>query len=298
VARDVYLGSGQALAALKHLANVVEISDDGLIFRSTNNKSNWRPRVDKPPLDDETCKELVALFSRPYFYRLWIVQELRLASQHSLIQCGGDILTLSELRRATEALSEARHVPSLLGRHMNWLAFSTSPHTMFIALLGQSRARQCSDMRDKIYGLLSLLPSQLAARIKPNYTISYQDVYKEFCLNYMHITERLDLVPMCSTQRSDETGATLASWTLDLSCIALKTVRLRVMQAAANSRSEYSYVPPHRLDVTGIRHARVVTRSAPIPPNTAQAAELFETHRPSGLSNKLTRPMKACSMHG
>jgi hypothetical protein len=143
-------GSGQALAALRNLANLVEISDDGWIFCSTNNKSNWRPRFDKPPLDDETCNELVALFSRPYFYRQWILQELRLASQHSLIQCGGDIVTLSELRRATEALSEARHVPLMLGRHMDWVAFSTSTHKIFVPLLGQSRARQCSDMlRDR-----------------------------------------------------------------------------------------------------------------------------------------------------
>jgi hypothetical protein len=280
-------GSGQALAALSNLANLVEISDDGWVFRSTNNKSNWRPRVDKLPLDDEKWTKLVALFFRPYFDRLWIVQELRLASQHSLIQCGGDTLTLSELRRATEALWEAKHVPALLGTRMNWVGFFTRPHTTLIELLGQSRIRQCFDMRDKIYGLLSLAPPQLAARIKPDYTISHQNVYKEFCLSHIHITERLDLLPLCVPRRSDETDATFASWILDLSSAPPKTVRLDLVQAAANSRSEYIYVPPHRLDVTGIRHARVVTGSAPIPPDIAQAAELLETHRPSGWSKKL-----------
>jgi hypothetical protein len=280
-------GSGKALAALSNLANLVEISDDGWVFRSTNNKSNWRPRVDELPLDDETWVELVALFFRPYFDRLWIIQELRLASQYSVIQCGSDTLTLSELRRATEALWEAKHVPVLLGTRMNWVGFFTRPHATIIELLGQSRIRQCFDMRDKIYGLLSLAPPQLAARIKPDYTISYQDVYKEFCLSYMHITKRLDLLPLCIPGRSDETGATFASWILDLSSVPPKTVRLDLMQAAANSRSEYIYVSPHRLDVTGIRHARVVTGSAPILPDIAQAAELLETHRPSGWSSEL-----------
>jgi hypothetical protein len=279
--------SSQALAALSKLADVVEISDDGWIFWSTNNKSTWRPLVDKPPLDDETCDKLVSLFSRPYFYRLWIVQELRLASRHSLIQCGGDTLTMSELRRAAEALWNGKHVSLWLGRLIWWVGFLTRPHTTFIELLGQSRLRQCSDMRDKIYGLLILAPPQLAARIKPDYTISYQDAYKEFCLSYMHITARLDLLPLCGTQRLDETAATFASWILDLSSVPSKTVRLPLTQAATNSRSEYIYVPPHRLDVTGIRHARVVTHSAPIPRNIAQAAELLETHRPSGWSNKL-----------
>ena len=279
--------SDQALAALSHLTSLVEVSDDGWVFRSTNNKSNWRPRIDKLPLDDETWVKLVALFFRPYFDRLWIVQELRLASQHSLMQCGGGTLTLSELRRATEALLEAEHVPVRLGTRMDWVGFLTRSHTILIELLGQSRVRQCFDMRDKIYGLLSLAPPQLAARIKPDYTRSYQDVYKGFCLSYMHITERLDLLPFCVPRGSDETGATLASWVLDLSSAPPKSVRLPLTQAATNSRSEYIYVPPHRLDVTGIRHARVVTGSAPIPPDIAQVAELLEKHRPSGWSNKL-----------
>ncbi|CAI9634186.1 unnamed protein product [Alternaria burnsii] len=142
-------------------------------------------------------------------------------------------------------------------------------------------------MRDKIYGLLNLVPPKLAACIKPDYTISYQDVYKGFCLSYMYITARLDLLPLCGVQRSDDTGANFASWILDLSSLPSRTVRIDVVQAAANSRSEYIYVPPHRLDVTGIRHARVVTRSAPIPQDIAQAARLFETHRPSGWFNEL-----------
>ncbi|CAN9308419.1 unnamed protein product [Alternaria alternata] len=280
--------SDQALAALSNLGNSVEISDDGFIFRSTNNKSNWHPRVDKPPLDDETCDKLVALFSRPYFYRLWIVQELRLASQHSLIQCGGDTLTISELRRAVGAIWGAEHVPVLFDAHMYWVGTLIQSYTTLIELVNQSRVRLCFDMRDKIYGLLSLLPPQLAALIKPDYTISYQDVCKGFCLNYMHITARLDLLSLCSPQRSDETGAIFASWIINLSPIPFETVNLDVTQAAAAfSRSEYIYVPPHRLNVTGIRHARVVTRSAPIPPNIAQAAELLETHRPSGWSNIL-----------
>ncbi|CAN9214094.1 unnamed protein product [Alternaria alternata] len=280
-------GSGQALAALSNLAKLVEISDDGWIFPSTNNKSNWRPRLDKPPLDDETWVKLEDLFFRPYFDRLWIVQELRLASQHSLIQCGDDTLTLSELRRATEALLDAKHVPVRLCMRMVSVSSFTRSHTKFIELLGQSRSRQCLDMRDKIYSLLSLAPPQLAARIEPDYTISYQDVYKKFCLSYMHITARLDLLPLCGNQRSAETCATFASWILDLSSAPRKTVRPGVMQAAANSRSQYTYVPPHRLDVTGIRHARVVTRSASIPPDIAQAAKLLETHQPIGWSGKL-----------
>lgn len=280
-------GSGQALAALSKLANLVEISDYGYIFRSTNNKSNWRPRLERPPLDDETCDKLVALFSRPYFYRLWIVQELRLASQHSLIQCGGDTLALSNLRRAAEALWRAKDIPVPLITCMDCVVFSTRLRSTIMDLVVQSRIRQCFDMRDKIYGLLSLAPPKLAARIKPNYTISYQDVYKGFCLSYMHITARLDLLPMCAPQTSDETGASFASWVLDLSSVPSKTVRLDIVQAAANSRSEYIYVPPYRLDVTGIRHARVVTRSAPIPRDIAQAAKLLETHRPIALSNKL-----------
>jgi hypothetical protein len=280
--------SGQAFAALSKLADLVEISDDGWVFCSTNNKSDWRPRLDNPPLDDETWVKIVALFDLPYFNRLWVVQELRLASQHSLIQCGGDTLTLFELRRATEALCEAKHVPVLVGIRANGLAFFTRRHTTLISLVAESRIRQCFDMRDKIYGLLSLVPPQLAARIEPDYSMSYQAVYKGFCLSYMHITERLDLLPLCAPQKSDETGATFASWILDLSSVPPGAVLQGVIQAAAtNSRSEYIYVPPHRLDVTGIRHARVATRGAPIPPDIAQAAELLETHRPSGWSNKL-----------
>ncbi|KAN0113200.1 HET domain containing protein [Hyaloscypha variabilis] len=278
--------SSQALAALKYLASLVEMSDDKWIFRSTTNDLvDWRPWLDRLPFDDEIWAKLDAIFSRPYFERLWTVQEVRLASPHSFIQCGDDTITLSEFQRATLALFNAKHIPPSLRPLIYQGYFLAGSYATLVQLLGVSRIRHCSDIRDKIYGLLSIAPPQLSARIKPDYTLPPEEVCKDFCLSHIDLTKRLDILTFCESDDFGKRDAHLPSWVLNLSVQSSSVFGFNDMQAASTSRSEHSYLQPDQLSVTGVLHSRVVATSGPIPTDMVQAVELLSKNRPHGLPN-------------
>ena len=47
-------------------------------------------------------------------------------------------------------------------------------------LIETTKLCSCLDDRDRVYGLLSLLPSEYQNSIHPDYTLGIMDVYKEF----------------------------------------------------------------------------------------------------------------------
>ncbi|KAF3006246.1 hypothetical protein E8E14_005215 [Neopestalotiopsis sp. 37M] len=129
-----------------------------------------------------------AVFSRPYFERMWIVQEV-LLSQRLLLLCGPsscswhDIVWFQnhEQKWNEEDLHIISRLPSTListkeclNRHHNTESVQKLKH-----LLLNLRGRQCLDQRDKIYALLGILnqSSDSDARLEADYTISIEELY-------------------------------------------------------------------------------------------------------------------------
>jgi hypothetical protein len=117
-----------------------------------------------------------AFFRRPYWTRVWILQELVVAKHYPRVCCGsksfaleGFAFIISELRPFFLSDTEEPEQPSGSGQDLEDLAdarwdFWSENHSnrpsitsSLVDLLWQGRFKQASDDRDYVYGMLGLV---------------------------------------------------------------------------------------------------------------------------------------------
>ena len=155
------------------------------------------------------------LFKRPYWGRLWIIQEVLLA-RNPVVCCGAascswdfiQLILLMLNERATVRLSatarEALLYPSTdLARTLARLydqRFEGRKMSL-IDCLALGRQRKATDPRDRIYGMLNLVE---AADIVPDYTISADTLYRAVARRIIEQDKNLDVLSACVNKRVDD----------------------------------------------------------------------------------------------
>ncbi|EEU33466.1 uncharacterized protein NECHADRAFT_98482 [Fusarium vanettenii 77-13-4] len=191
-----------AVTSLGRLGAQVEYLRGGLMCPSPGcTQPNWYKSDYEIPFDLATWESIHRLISRPWFTRLWIIQEAQLASEKSVVQCGGDQVPWPVLRRAIICLFLKKSGPPTgMVRQLRY----AMDCTQFLRgmsvdrLLQMSSFRACSDPRDKIYGMLSVMPPNFTARIRADYSLSVEAVYSDVFLSYTRHFKRLTLLQQCS----------------------------------------------------------------------------------------------------
>jgi len=169
-------------------------------------------------------------FSRPYFSRLWIIQEVAL-SRSAHLCCAGDVIPWSKFRpeRLKIAGVEESQVPS-------WVDLTSLPQSrrswrtadLPRILLATSQCKS-SDPRDRIFALLGLFgySSISHTHLKPDYSISTRETFigtAAFLLDDMGLDYVLKLSNIRPRERTDELPSWVPTWTQklsDLSCTRL-----------------------------------------------------------------------------
>jgi hypothetical protein len=105
--------------------------------------------------------------------------------------------------------------------------------TIYMTLLrqvGLFRARNASDDRDKIYGVMALTADGHEARIQPDYELPVEKVFEEFALSLIKNTRRLDvfthIVP--NRRRTLNVPSYVPDWTIPLDVSSILTWSTRV----------------------------------------------------------------------
>lgn len=121
---------------------------------------------------------LRALFERPYWTRLWVIQEVLLAKE-SILVLGGDSLPLSRIlkgrvRGDNDVDDVTRYFPS-------WTQV-TGPSVygdveMFSELLIKTSSCQAMDDRDRVFALLGLVQGAALEGLVADYTKTIDEVY-------------------------------------------------------------------------------------------------------------------------
>lgn len=117
-----------------------------------------------------------ALCDHPYWDRLWTAQEYILA-QDVLLVCDRREVALGEVQALANVKGRGENSMSWRMEARNrWRLSKTIPLDM---LLERLAAAPCSDPRDRVYGLLSLLGTQSESKhhLQPDYTISGKQLY-------------------------------------------------------------------------------------------------------------------------
>lgn len=138
-------------------------------------------------LDVHQATSLKRLFERPYFRRMWIVQEVALAKTIEF-HCGSATTYVSKFAgNPLEAILGSRVTPPWL-RHSKQTAMDISRYhaaaqaKQILGLMFDTALCDCKDDRDRIFALLSLLNPSDREQLSVDYSLSTAQVYTGIAL--------------------------------------------------------------------------------------------------------------------
>lgn len=185
-------------------------------------------RVDEVHLDlcrDTEIRALNRLLHRQWFERLWIRQEIGLATE-AVILCGKLVMPWHLFRNAIFAIySLSSKLIGVLGDQdasfisRIQLVYRICDHRVY--LLDHLRTEitdvRCTDPRDRIYGMLSLLhPSHQNMGIIPDYSREIALVYEDVTLKFIKYWNSLSILFQCELRDSSSSMPTwVPDWSID-----------------------------------------------------------------------------------
>ncbi|CCC09331.1 hypothetical protein SMACR_05254 [Sordaria macrospora] len=232
----------------------------------------------------ETWTAINDLLCREWFYRQWIVQEIKLA-RGAVLCCGDTSIDWLYFRYAIRNLYQKESLPHSLSRPVlsvvNNLVQPESGAVPLSDLMFQLSKTRYSDPRDRVYGLLGLLTPAFRNKIRPDYKMTVGDVFRKTFLAHARHVQRLELLHHCHLTKSANLRDLFPSWVPDMSDSSLPPM-MRYQFAAGFSRyhlpdteatgNSERWSPPHSdgartrtLVVLGLRCASVKSVSSKFP---------------------------------
>ncbi|KAI1869732.1 uncharacterized protein JN550_005713 [Neoarthrinium moseri] len=246
-------GCRLALSILDYLGGQVEVTRDNHIITSPdagiNSTGDSIPIF--PPAEDG-WNAILYLLSHTWFGRLWVLQEIQLASDASILQCGDNEASWARFCGAVRHLSRQLNIvpANVLGKVYAVTQICCPTRDMiFEDILHSHHTRRCQDARDKIYGMASLAPPAVARSLRVDYSQTPGEVYRQAFLAHAQRTRRLDLFKFCG-QRVGTPAPCSPSWVPDWSRDA-EPGYLFAKFAAGNSAARFAYSDPGTLEVSG-----------------------------------------------
>ncbi|CAN9214447.1 unnamed protein product [Alternaria alternata] len=201
---------------------------------------------------------LFAFAQKPYWTRAWIIQELATNHNSTLILCGEFRLTRRMIRlgadyfqKSLKAFQDRSYqfdnvlgldvwsIASRIYRLAN-LVYNPDLEESLTALLNLARGAKTTDARDKVYGILGLLDPAISADIAPDYSLSDQEVYKNFMKSVIKRTGRLDEIAYVGTHVEKAWPSWVPDWRLPFGRHHIQ--HLRSCSASGNEAMKVRFV--------------------------------------------------------
>lgn len=192
---------------------------------------------------------IVSLFERPYWRRLWVVQEV-FNARDITVYCGHtktpwDIFQHAsntfnrhradidsqrpemDKRRTVISLDQLSHTQVLI--YQGPASLPDLRYTLdnregaLLDILRTCRRKLASDPRDKLFGILGVLPHEVRSEFRPNYSLSTKEVYTDIVDFLLKTTERLDVMCEAIHFPINTSAANLPSFVPDWSHIPQTT---------------------------------------------------------------------------
>ncbi|KAF6521928.1 hypothetical protein HZS61_013456 [Fusarium oxysporum f. sp. conglutinans] len=163
---------------------------------------------------------VVSLFGREYWRRLWVVQEV-FNAKRIMVHCGSTRLEWKKYQSASVLFSQRRGELIFNNKDKLKRRLVTSPDQFsyvqtliyqgpaslpdlkfhmsdgeeaLLQVLRTCRRKLASDPRDKLYGILGVLPASIREEFRADYNLSVKDVYTEIVDFLLKTTEKLDII--------------------------------------------------------------------------------------------------------
>ncbi|KAH8650126.1 heterokaryon incompatibility protein-domain-containing protein [Xylariales sp. PMI_506] len=227
----------------------------------------------------EQIEAVACLFQRDYWSRLWVVQEVFNARSIS-VYCGLTKLPWSLYKTAAQVFQ--RHKKDLdlyfsgtASDSRNRRRFSTLTSSLSYAqvlvydgpgslldfgsldgvgdealldVMRTSRRKLTSEPRDKIFGVLGVLPEDIRREFPVDYSLSVKDVYTDIVDFLIYTTERLDVICESIHFPAQTHTARLPSWVPDWSQHSETSAlgHLYNFSAARDTNARYQFLDKRR----------------------------------------------------
>ncbi len=223
-------GSSRALEYMKLVASSIVVDWDAYTSASIKRSPSDTGGLDW--LDDKSlafrvpkpeCDFLYDLFRRQWFERLWIRQEAALNVANTLVLCGEASIPWQTFLNASICISThglLADVPDETFYHSRMRLIyqigTCARNANIYNLRHHLRGSRCSDQRDKVFAILSLLqPDDLRLGIVPDYAQSMAQIYQDVTVRWIKEYDSIALLSSC--QLVDEPPSTIPSWVPDWS---------------------------------------------------------------------------------
>ncbi len=193
-----------ALSTLAYVGQQIEFTTNGGFCESPGaQESRWCDADAVLPYTADVWAAVAALLARPYFERVWVLQEVIGSNDRAAVLCGRDCTVWRPLMRAIASLSNNSAIPASvrqLAEDRVGLTFRSRVIPVAMLLM-MSRMRTCSDPRDKIYGVLGLARPAFRQAIRPDYSQDVVAVYAGAVRAFAEIEASLSLLQQCQVDQ-------------------------------------------------------------------------------------------------
>lgn len=199
-----------------------------------------------PLLDRKELTALQNLLNRPWWTRVWIIQEVvcggsGMKQRCIKVQCGDDsvlwtnvvvaaariVAYASDQRQMFPNVGNILELDSLRERAFQIFSETTSRKSI-LELLCRYRHFQASEVRDKLYAICNMFPVHLVKRLETRYEADVKDVYLDFAVETMLADKDLDILRHCGPIRTEHSlPSWVPDWSLPLEMHPLPIRRIR-----------------------------------------------------------------------
>lgn len=225
--RDIYPRAKRVVAWLGPEADNSNLALETLEFASSfigspdqKEKTPQRPvykDLNEMPDSWERWQAIAKLISRIWFKRLWVRQEIALASTEALAVVGGKQIFWWQLTRGVQAITADEYLPPNID---DWASFKRDivvlimirrmKHSVEPDILIQfTKMCDCADDRDRVYAILGLSSKEICQAINVDYRLGVKAVFKSFFLSHIRTQSNFSLFSFCNS-------ATRPTWVPDL----------------------------------------------------------------------------------
>jgi hypothetical protein len=221
-----------AIAFFNEITSHIVVEWEQMIVRpNSSDDVLWQTRaLERFSSNDSILVAVDDLLSRSWFGRLWIWQEIHLATSATVF-CGTKSIPWHAVRISVVWLNwifmniGTIPLPSLRDSIQSPLDLCTCSGNSFLEqLLYQTRYCKCSDKRDRIFALLSLVCPYPSIDIQPDYTKTVEEVFMDTMQKIVHCSK--DLLGLSTAEMRMSEGSTdtssLPSWVPDWSSPAYR----------------------------------------------------------------------------
>jgi hypothetical protein len=207
-------------------------------------------------LDYDDYKALTSLFKREYWKRLWVVQEVYHA-RNKMVYCGFSKLSWDLCKMASDAVWQHESDSYL------WTGPSSFPDVEHLIALGPNsllevlracRRKLSENPRDKIFGVLGILPNDVRERLHIDYNKSVKSLYLDVVQLIVPSTRRLDVIREAIHFPVQVSCTDLPTWCPNWAQVPENSaLSSKVFSAAGDSDAQYQFTDESRkLEISGI----------------------------------------------